>query len=242
MAHGAEDYSNVRKKEYSYRIDDLAELAARVGSPVVYDRRGEVVFMETFAYGFDPWATGYDGTYAAVLLDPLRFVSNGFSVLLRAGTDLDGFATLQRYFPSLSVEKLGLEFRAYINPNVKSLSAEIEVYDGTYLHDAAIYYYPVSGIVRIKGPKGYTEIAMEDKFLALDVQMFSFVKIVFDLIDKNYLRIIFNGEQKGISSVKYYNPSSDKKPHVKILFYCISNGEGNAETYLDNIILTRNET
>ena len=241
MAHGAEDYSNVRKKEYSYRIDDLAELAARVGSPVVYDRRGEVVFMETFAYGFDTWQKAYSGAYSRVVLDPIRFVSNGFSALLGAGTDEGGYAILYLNVPYLSVDSLGLEFRGIINANVNYIRGEIWRYDGSYQHQANLYYYPVSGDLKVKVKSGGIQTILSGETIALDVEVFSFFKLVISVQSETFLRVLFNGKEINISDLSYHKVESKLEPHIKIRFTCQSNGAGNAELFLDNVILTRNE-
>jgi len=55
MPHGAPDDSNVLKIGEDYRLDDLSELAARLGSIVNYRRTGDVYFMEDFSYGLERW-------------------------------------------------------------------------------------------------------------------------------------------------------------------------------------------
>jgi len=50
---GAPDDSNVLSTSTFYRLDDMAELAVRLGSPVQYLRSGNIVFCTTFEDGFN---------------------------------------------------------------------------------------------------------------------------------------------------------------------------------------------
>ena len=55
MAHGARDFGIYAPKETIVTIEDLGELAVRLGSPVNYDRKGDVVWVDGFEDGIDKW-------------------------------------------------------------------------------------------------------------------------------------------------------------------------------------------
>lgn len=55
MTHGAPDDSDVVKRGDVYRLDDMAELAARLGSPAAYHRFGTVVWVDAFDGGLGGW-------------------------------------------------------------------------------------------------------------------------------------------------------------------------------------------
>ena len=58
MAHGAPDWFGTTPQGMVHRVADLAELAARLGSPDVFDRRGNVLFMDSFENGQNNWSHG----------------------------------------------------------------------------------------------------------------------------------------------------------------------------------------
>ena len=62
MTHGVQDFGASSGQNSTYGLTDLGELAVRLGSPVSFDRRGDVVMMETFEDGLDAWVT--DGLWS----------------------------------------------------------------------------------------------------------------------------------------------------------------------------------
>jgi len=110
MPHGAPDWSNVVKYEKVHRLDDMAELVARLGSLVIYDRRGDLVWCDSFEYGLQAWEKDPQGTGAAALVTCEAFRSRGFCAKMIAGSDGYALVRIARFFPLLIPGKHGCEF------------------------------------------------------------------------------------------------------------------------------------
>lgn len=57
MPRGMPDWGEYSPQEVVSKLLDNAELAARLGSPVLFDRRGTVIFMDDFNCGVNHWDT-----------------------------------------------------------------------------------------------------------------------------------------------------------------------------------------
>lgn len=109
MPRSYPDWSNVRR-EVSYILrEDLAELAARLGSVDVYDRRGSVVWWDNFAQGIEAWTTATAGTGAAVALSTTTPHWPPFCVRLTAGSTGGRYAGIGRNLAPMVSERIGLE-------------------------------------------------------------------------------------------------------------------------------------
>ena len=55
MPRGQADFGQYAVKEVSASISDMGEVAARLGSIDIYDKRGDVVFFDNFEGAFLRW-------------------------------------------------------------------------------------------------------------------------------------------------------------------------------------------
>src|SRR3989304_7205960 len=88
---------------------DQAELAARIGSFNVYDRRGQVIWFDHFQSGIAPWLRFEHGTGAAVLLENGLTYIGGFALKLRAGGAGAGIAGIEHFFAPAEINRWGVE-------------------------------------------------------------------------------------------------------------------------------------
>lgn len=241
MSRGAPDYSNVRKEEFSIRLDDLAELAARLGSPVVFDRRGEVWFIETWLNGFTPYTNAYWGTNAIVKLDVDRYVTDGVSLLLKGGSDSFRIAQVLRDFPYLYADTFGIETSSYINDSVLHFLVQLEVYDGTYVYDTRMLYLPKTSTLQVWNSSGVYETVSSNLTIRTDTTFFSFFKLAIDVNNGIYLRALINGRLFDLSSIGLQAVSNATNPSIRLTLQCLSDTGVNGEIYVDNFLLTRGE-
>lgn len=241
MAHGAPDYSNVRKEEFIFRTDDMGELAVRMGSPIVYDRRGEVIFTETFKNGYAHWEKITYGTGGLAILDTDEFVSDGFSVKLVGGSDGGRQAKIYTQIPYLAVSKIGLEVRALINPSVEYFKIYIDQYTGDTLVYNRWRIDPINGVLAIMDESdSYVDVADITPIVSGN-NAFHFLKLVCDFNDGVYVRGLFNNRLIDLSSYALPSSSDTSEPHLVITIISESVSGENGDTWVDNVIVTRNE-
>lgn len=242
MAHGAPDYSNVRKEEFVYRVDDMAELSARLNKSVSLERRGETVLFEDFAEGFNAWDATIFGTGSAVNLTADEFVSKGFAAEIIAGSDGAKQAKLDYELPLLSISKIGLEARIKQFANLDDIAIQIDLYDGTNLYTGRLRYSPNDEKITIKTPDDNDDVVQTSVTKPPDGELFGFMKVVLDTSNNMYVRGFYNNIQLDLSDYSLYTIASATAPRMVIQLLVNGLGTTTAKAVYDNIIVTRNES
>lgn len=241
MAHGAPDYSNVRKEAYIHRLDDMAELANRLTDDLSLDRRGDVLFVENWQYGLNRWQQFPLGTGASVDLSNDNFVSRGVSLLLTGGSDAQRNVTVRYYLPYVEITKNGFEVRVLEDTNVEQIRLQIQlVNDGDYSYGAAVWDIDAKTI-QIVDDTG-TWITVHSGFdNPYSVKTFSIFKLVIDYENSAYVRLIFNNEIIDLSSYSLYSGTTSTADNMHVLLQVKSKETVNGTAYFDNMIITGNE-
>jgi len=87
MAHGQPDYGMYTLANTIYRLTDMGELAARLGSINTYDRRGDVIFLDSFESGLTAWSPSSACTGSDLVQSAKHARSGGFSAKFVCGSD-----------------------------------------------------------------------------------------------------------------------------------------------------------
>jgi len=241
MARGAPDFSNVRGGIATQRVDDLGEIAARMGSPVTHERGGKIVFIESFTYGLGAWTTNTYGTGADVSVVPTPFRTGPFSCKLTAGTDGDRCAKIHRRFPYPVLGKYGLEFSVDVDTYVEYLDFVLGRMDGTNEHQFYCRYDDSVNEIQVKDVNGDLQTAIEDIDLAFTYSGFQTIKLVVDLEADTFLRLIVNDETYDLSAYPAYILVNPDKPSIRPDIKVWGDENYNGVLYIDDIIVTQDE-
>ena len=241
MVHGAPDNYQVQKKATTFRLDDMAELAVRLGSPSSIDRLGEVIFFDDFTNDLGNWVSLLSGVGASIVLSGDYFKSAGFSCKLTAGSTLAKSANIKTTQSYLSASKIGLEISFNIDSNVNMVYLYATYYTPTIYYLLRIILHVVEEKLYLYNSVGVlTEIA-SNLSLTLNEKHFYTIKVVGNLITSDYIRLRFNGISYDISAHSMQAISGDWTPSLKVEITVYSAGATNGVCYLDNIIITQNE-
>lgn len=241
MARGAPDYSNVRAASPLHRLDDMAELAARLGSPVTFDREGSVIWVETFQHGWGAWWTNGYGTGSGVTISSEKFRSGPFSAKLVAGSDGSAAAKAYRIFPYPTLTNFGLEASWYPGTSIKYVDIVLARTDGTNEHQAYVRYDDTVNEVQIKDEDGNFETIVEDLDLTPTYASFNTFKVVGDFEDDLYLRLTVNSTAYDLSAYPLYVFANADPPGLRSDLKLWGIAAVNGYMYYDDIILTQNE-
>lgn len=239
--HGAPDWSVYRIDSVTYTVMDLAELAARLGSIVTFDRRGDVVWLDHFGHGLTKWTPILDGDDAAAAITPAHFLSHGYSAKLTCGSSATRLASLRSYKPYPRTQPLGLEasFTVEANHQDFSIYARTTTDGQTHLYqllwseaDDTLFYFSTAGFPIALTPT--VELQHDDA-------CFHTLKLVFDPINHLYVRAILNHQQWDLSAIPPYILPLAGGPYLAIIIQYQGDAETNAVGYVDNVILTQDE-
>lgn len=239
--HGAPDWSIYRIDSQTYTVMDLAELAARLGSIVIFDRRGDVVLLEDFSCGLNRWSAILEGTDAAASLSPTYVQSLGYSVKLTCGSDGQRSAGIRIPVPYPRQAAYGLEASFTFETNHAEFRLALTVYDSTDKHVFQIKYKKDTGRVQyLDADNAYQDLTPVCKTY-INANLFNTMKIVANPITDTYERAILNRQTYDLADIPCYTTADATGQHFQIdLSYVGADGE-NPTGYADTIILTADE-
>jgi hypothetical protein len=186
------DYNKYLPNSTRFSLQDMGELAARLGSFSVFDRRGEIVWYDRCAFGTTPWIVTSDGAGAEVVPSVYNSYLSPYSLKMTSGNTLGASVSVSRRCNLFDISSIGFEVATlnyaqvidyivkieYVVQSIK-YSAQIKVkYD-----DNEVFYYDESGnFVSLADPSS----------AANNVLRFVNLKMVVDLITHTYRRVIYD--------------------------------------------------
>ena len=241
MAHGAPDDSNVVKQGDTHRVDDMAELAVRLGSVLTFRRDGEVQTIEDFSGGLGAWytiATGASGTF---YLANDTFLSSGVSLQLAQDAADEEYCNLYKINPVFVTGKVGFHGNIAVRKKPKYVTWSFWLYDiagGASFEfrysfdDAAIAYLDSEG--------EYIPIA-DNVVLYPHLHLFHSYKLVVDLEQRAYVRLYLNEDEYPLVGISGHLEAATDYTYLLAILSVESSPARDVEVYVDNLVITRNE-
>lgn len=241
MPRGAPDYSNVRAYGPLKRLDDMAELAARLGSPVTHERSGRIVYFDSFEEGMASWQTAANGTGASVAVSAENKRHKAFSVKMVAGSDGGASVQMARAFPYPTLNKYGLEFSLMLEHTPLYLIWTLARRDGAEEHQFQCMYTPGDKEIVVTIPGGSSVAIKEDIELFVGSGLFHTFKLIVDFENNVYEALIINEERIELGEYEPYTFDYVSSPHTNVIITLYGNAGDNDTAYIDDVILTQAE-
>jgi hypothetical protein len=241
MPRGAPDYSNVRAYGPMQRLDDMAELAARLGSPDRFERGGRIVYLESFEYGLSSWNPTTYGTGAEAILVPTIKNTGRFSARLTGGSDGAGAVKIFRKFAYPVLNKYSAEFAVHFEAHTGDIRLRLVQHDGTTEYQYNVKYDPINDVLYYQDSAGDWQTIAEDLDLQSPYMGFHIFKLVADFENQVYERLVVDNETYDLSSYDAYSFTSGDCPNVRVDVLLYSETGYNGFSYVDDIILKQNE-
>lgn len=239
--HGAPDWYQYRTSSTTFPVDDLAELAVRLKSPVAFDRRGDVIWYDTFDGDSPGWSPLFSGAGSSVALSPDYALYGGYSLKLTTGRDLERNALTRRFLTFPVVSKIGVQWAFTIADRQDYFYFDTYLYDGVTLNYTRIQLDITNTRLRyLDSGNVLRDIATGLRFSTL-AGHFNHLKIVSDFVNNTYHRLIFNEVTYDLSSYALYNVLDPTVPHLRAYFILYGIALFNPATYLDHCIVTQDE-
>lgn len=241
MSHGGPDWGTAGPLGTVYTIEDMAELAARLGSIVTFDRRGNVVCLDDFEAAIPKWSVSpWVGTEYAIL-DSTSVLSGSQAVRLHNPDTAFASIAISKGTSILGSKRLGYEFSfSRLSANL-DLLLEIYYYTGArYLFAAAKFNNNNHKLYIYDKNVGYKEVATLG-FLPDRSFLFSTIKLVIDFDTLKYVRVLFNINQYDISSIPLYTSGSGVAPSIIAHITLNNKNADGGDVWIDNYIVTQNE-
>jgi hypothetical protein len=226
----------------TYPLKDLAELAARLGSPVTFDRSGAVYCLETFRYGFNAWGTAYYGAALPPTLDKDYSYSDGVAVKLDPGVTTGQYCSIYHWEPRPSLSKWGFACRFSTGGTVGRLYLLMTWGDGTNLWQAWVYVDRKNNLLYVSDANGAAVNVATIPTLLDNPRCFNFIKAVIDPEAHAWCRVRLNSAIYDLSGVGARLLGATGYDYVQLTVQAMSQGTGQQPFYVDDIVMTYNES
>ena len=241
MAHGTPDWGLVGPKNITYGLDDLGEHAVRLGSPDLWDRRGDVVYVSYFREGLGSMLYGAFGAGGRVDLVVGYSRQGAYCLRLRAGSDAGREATVQLVLPLQDPSAVGLEFSFSVDDWTSEVRDEISWWDGARGHTASVAYdHPGQRLMY------YTAGAVWDELQA-GVLLYPFprcqhtMKLVVDMGAGDYVRFLVDDQAYDMRGWEVHSAPMAMAGYWQFAVRHYAVAGHNPDCYVDSVIVTQNE-
>ena len=222
-------------------VTDLGELAVRLGSIVTFDRRGDVYWLDGFEEGISKWDTVSVGIGGGVALSA-SYARNGlYSCELTAGQFMTHYAEISRNFPYPTLSRWGFECHWSFDSDLDTLDVLVSVYDGTNLTTGKLRYDYGNQRLQYWDSDGAWQNLATSVDLEPGYGIFNACKLVLDLEEAEYERVIVNESEYDMEGVALQQGASAVSPGVKLGVRNTGDGSHNNVVYVDDVIITQNE-
>lgn len=239
---GAPDWGLTAAKTTLAPVTDLGELAARLGSIVTFDRRGDVVWIDDFEDGALKWALTTVGAGSVLEANADRARSGGNCVHAKPDNNSGDYCNMAMFAPYSSLSKYGFEISFTLNDGPIGYIVRLHIYDGTNRQESAIKLDRANKeILYLDSTNDWIKIA-DITNPNPNTRLFSTVKLVTDFENEKYVRAIFNSVEYDLSTHSTYKVADVTGYHMQIEFKVLEKaGVGDDDVYIDDAIITQNE-
>jgi len=241
MAHGIKPYGRTQAQETIFGVQDMGELAARLGSPITFDRRGNVIWYDDFESGTNRFAHVIGGVGDTITWDALSSLSGTFSCRLHARNAVGAAAVIVRYLAYPILSRFGLEFSFATPHSTQNVIAYMYLDDGIRIYTSAVLYDVGAQDLRIFDGIAPWPLVDGNLIIRQSIHGYNTVKLVVDWLTRRYVRLIVNGNFYDISAFAPQDSGPTVVPNLEIAMWGQYNTPGATDTYIDDVIVSQNE-
>lgn len=241
MARGAPDYSNVKSDKAIYTMLDLGELAPRLGSIDVFDRSGNLVWMDDFEAATINWITAGDGTANSVTISSAQRLRGSNAGLLTCGSDGGMYAEIYRYLPIPNESHYSLELAFAADADVTFVFWMIQYAYNNVMHVFTIRYNIVTQILSyFDNVAPWVDFATGVNILTL-AYIFHVGKLTVDLQTGKYKQFRLDQNVYDLTDLPGQSTAMVTQDWFIVLFEAVGKPAVNAKCYVDNCLVKQNE-
>lgn len=241
MPRGQPDFGAYAVKEVTASLSDMAELAARLGSIVTYDRRGEVVDFDDFESPKLIWSKSA-GEETSVFVHSTSVARSGVqSIKLTTGDEDEAHIAAYRTYGILTSKVLGIEVAARISLRRCYLQVKITYYSGARQYTCECRLDLENHILAVYNDSAAYEEVADVGLLTGISGGWGNLKLVADFDTGKYKRVMFQNTEYDISDITIRSIENPAAPYVTAWLQLKNPAALGNTIWLDNYILTQAE-
>ena len=241
MGHGRPSWDKYRSYGSLYEEVEAGELAVRLGSPVTFDRRGRVLWYDTFERGLGAWVLAEVGAGSVPHLTTETCRTTGVAVKIEPGAFVGDISRMSHFQPYPALGKFGNELSFSLADSYCKLHLQMYVYTGSQFLRAEARYDRPAQKLEYRDSAGAWQTLASGLLIYPEITLFHTLKLVVDFATQKYSRLIFNASSYLLSSYAIAVAASAVEPQMitRITGEIASVGAG--VIYVDDVIITQNE-
>lgn len=241
MSHGTKPYGHAAAQSIIYGVQDMSELAVRLGSFDTFDRLGNVFWMDGFGSGLNKWNLSSSDANSGVRLTTLYCKNGAFSARLYTSATAAFWASMTHYLAWQVASKVGLEVSFTNQPVDVYIQFIWYAYYTPSREYYTIRYNTATGDLQYFGNDFlWHTFATGVHFYGRDYH-FNTIKLIVDLTTRRYVRVKAND---AIYDLRAFAPASWAYAGLNFNYIGImmTNQANTARAiYVDDAIATLNE-
>lgn len=243
MPHGGPDWGTLGPLGTVYTIEDMAELAARLGSIDTFDRRGNVIFMEDFQGSLAKVYHDTLGVGASVSISNERARFGNFSCKLVTGNLENDWAEVGAImaYPALSQMGFEISWDVPTLTDLNTIDFYLYLYDGATAWYASVYWDRATKTWYYHDETAWRPLSPTAACYADDVH-FNFLKLVVDFVNKKYVRLTHNSRTYDLTDKALdFLAAPAESPRMLVSVKSWTAVDDNCKAYVGHMIVTQNE-
>lgn len=241
MPHTAPDWSWRKSTTIFEPHRGDAELAARLGSPHIFNREGDVIYLDDFENGFGGWDYVPSGLGATRFLTTDCILRGSYAAVLRPGTTPDKYIQISKRFQYPVLGNMGVEFSVVLSNELTYIYVRLVRYDGVDSHTFHLEYnYKDRQLKIFDGALGF--VVIKDALtLAPEYRLFHTFKLVCDLERDEFIRAIVDEVEYNLSTYVSTAALDGTVPRVDMVIHTHRELGLLGAAVVDRVIFTQNE-
>ena len=241
MARGHPDYGQSAAIATIATVTDLGELAARLGSIVTFDRRGNVILADSFEDTLSAWSSATQGTGASVAQSNASARSKQYSARLITGDVIGDYARISLVRSSAVLGKMGIEVSFNGPSSTERWVIGLIVYTGAKQRYMQCTIDGASTTLTIIKSGGLAHPLTLPYAPYAGSKVFHTLKMVGDFSALTLSRLLLDDTSFDLSALGMTNLDNTALPilYAQVQFETLA--ASNKTGYADDIIITQNE-
>jgi hypothetical protein len=241
MAHGTPDWWGTEPTATTHKVSDMGELAARLGSIVTFDRRGDVVWLSGFENGLAEFTKVRISDESNRNISTEAAYMGAYSLKLIIGSNTGDMSGIEKWLAYPALSKFGGEFAFTWHTDLDYLDVFFYFYDGINRTEFTIRFSDTNKKIYYLDSGG--NLAEIDNLPAwvTTKEEFEVAKLVVDLEAGEYVRLILNNISYPLTGILGKVTSVAVRPMLIFAVRAYGPGATTPTIYLDNLIITQNE-
>lgn len=235
------DYSKFLGSSIRFSLQDMGELAARLGSPSIYDRRGEVIWYDRCEHGLGSWFLQGAGTgYDTVLVADNQLFS-GYAYKLTAGSSLTLLARMTKQLALFDTSNIGFECAWYHDNKVASFDMKIQFATGGVQYQSAIRHDVTNSKIQYQDASNSWVDLMNLSLPIISGSAYRFTKLVISMSDAEYRRVYIGTSHNDDLEIPIYNAGAFSTDFFQVVIEVTSVSGQNGNVHIGQVLITANE-